>query len=136
MTASDDLTKPSTIEKEVDFLENNLEYGLVVGNDEIIDSNGNTCYWMNEQREVTYDLSEAKYKTFVDFLRPSLNYFDNDNFGTYKTLSRWNYIPNGYLIRKILFDNYINFPNERILEDWFIMMQLSKYSKFKYIDEI
>ena len=36
--ASDDIAKSGAIEKEVDFLNNNLDYALVVGNDEFIDS--------------------------------------------------------------------------------------------------
>ena len=58
MIASDDLAKPDAIELEADFLNKNPEYGLVVGDDEIIDSEGNRCYW-DEKRNNVYDVGQC-----------------------------------------------------------------------------
>ena len=101
--ASDDLLKPNAIETFVNFLEHNQEYGLVVGNNEIIDSNGEKCFW-DKNRNIIYDETKATYKTFVDQLKSNAPYFTDELFGTYKTLYRGNYIPNGYMVRKSLFD--------------------------------
>ena len=40
LIASDDIAKPQAIEKEVAFLESHNDYALVVGDDELIDSQG------------------------------------------------------------------------------------------------
>lgn len=135
MIASDDLAKPDAIELEADFLNKNPEYGLVVGDDEIIDSEGNRCYW-DEKRNNVYDYEKAVHKTFVDFLNKGKPYFYNEKFGTYSTLYIGNYIPNGYLIRRCLFDIITPYTEKAPLEDYFLMLQLSKYCKFKFINKI
>ena len=43
--ASDDMYKPKLVKTLVDFLVHNPEYGFVVGNNEIIDTNGIRCFW-------------------------------------------------------------------------------------------
>lgn len=135
LIASDDIAKPEAIEIEMNFIKNNPEYGLAVGNSEIIDSTGKVCYW-DKKRNIEYDKKKAKYKTFVDHAKVKNKYFNNKKFGTYDTLYIGNYIPNGYLIRKNVLDKIAKFTPEAPLEDWFMMLQLSKYSKFKYIDKI
>lgn len=136
LIASDDVAKPQAIEKEVDFLVSNPEYALVVGDNEIIDGDGKTCYWDRERNNI-YDVNKAKYKTFCDFLQKAkrLN-FSSKEFGTYPTLYTWNYIPNGYLIRKSIFEKIGNFTPEAPLEDFWLMLQISKYAKMKYLDEV
>lgn len=133
--ASDDIAKPQAIEKEIDFLSKNPQYSFVVGDDEIIDKNGNICYW-NERRECVYSLEQAKFKTFVEFLQVYSNFFNDKNFGKYSTIFRGNYIPNGYLIRKSIYKLIGSYPEGQYLEDWWFMLQLSKYSKMKFLDEI
>lgn len=134
--ASDDLAKPQAIEKEVKFLSSNPEYALVVGDNEIIDGDGKTCYW-DKKRNNIYDIKRAKYKTFCDFLQKAKKLkFSSEGFGTYPTLYTGNYIPNGYLIRKSIFDKVGFFTPEAPLEDYWLMLQISKYAKMKYIDQI
>ena len=134
--ASDDLAKPQAIEKEVEFLNQNPDFALVVGNNEIIDFEGKACYW-DKDRKIIYEKSKAKYKTFVDFLKVKRGFnFLSDKFGTYETLYYSNYIPNGYLVRKSIFSLFPPFSNDAPLEDWYMMLQISKYSRMKYIDEI
>ena len=133
LIASDDIAKPEAIEVELNFLENNPDYGLAVGNSEIIDSTSKVCYW-DKKRNIEYSKIKAKYKTFVDYAKATNKYFNNEKFGTYNTLYMGNYIPNGYLIRKNVLDKIPKFTPEAPLEDWFMMLQLSKYTKFRYIN--
>lgn len=137
LIASDDLAKPQAVETEVKFLKTNLDYALVVGDNEIIDGNSQVCYW-DENKNNVYDINESKYKTFGDFLKQykkDVNFYSKQ-FGSYKTLYIGNYIPNGYLIRKSIFDKIGFFTPEAPLEDYWLMLQISKYSNMKYIDEV
>ncbi len=136
LIASDDRAKPKAIEKEVAFLKKNKKYALVVGNNELIDSEGKKCYWDKEQNNV-YDEKEARYKTFVDKLQEAIGFnFTEKQFGTYLTLRKGNYIPNGYLMRKSITDKFMPFTTKAPLEDYYMMMQIAKYAKIKYLDEI
>ncbi len=135
LIASDDISNPDAIQKEVEFLEKHQDYGLAVGDNEIIDLDGNSCFW-DKKRNIEYDKNKAKYKTFVGFLKKSSPYFDDKNFGTYHTLFLGNYIPNGCLIRSDVWKKIQKCPAGEFLEDWFLMLQLSKYTKFKFINEV
>lgn len=135
IVASDDLVKPYAIECQVEFLNSNPKYGLVVGDNEIIDSNGIKCYW-DKNRNNVYNKNEAKFLTFVDYLKNGCSFFNEKNFGTYESLQIGNYIPNGYLIRKSTLDKVEPFSKDAPLEDYFLMLQLSKYSKFKYLNKV
>lgn len=133
--ASDDLTKPQAIEKEVKFLQDNPDYALAVGDNEYVDSMGKQIF--RTQKAFTSNIKNAKYKTVKEFLSSKLKIdFLSDDFGSYKTLYKENYIPNGYLIRKNIFETIGNFTKNAPLEDFWLMLQISKYKKMKYIDEI
>ncbi|KKB96482.1 Hyaluronan synthase [Candidatus Arcanobacter lacustris] len=136
-SASDDILKPQTIETLYDFIKDKSDYGLVVGNNEIINEKGNKIYWDKKKKNVI-DKKLAYYKTFGDFLkekRADVDFFSND-FGSYASLLKGNYIPNGYLRRaSALKENIKNLEND-IMEDWHLMLQCSKEYKFKYIDKI
>ncbi len=132
--ASDDIAKPELIETEVNFLIKNPEYSLCTCNDELIDSEGKVCYW-DKKRNIVYDKKNAKYKTFVEYLKKYNPYFNDKDFGTYRTLYATNYIPNGYVVKKEVYNKIGKYP-EGILEDWWFMLQFSKYYKMKYIDKI
>jgi len=132
--ASDDIALPEAIECEYDFLSKNPDYGLVVGENDIIDSSNNIIFWDKHQNTVRLR-DDAYYISFSDMLKkthPNVD-FESSKFGTYKTLINTNYIPNGYLIRHSIFDLTGGYRQEAPLEDWYIMMQLSKYSRFKFI---
>lgn len=134
--ASDDLAKPQTIEQQVEFLENNPDYSLVVGDNEIIDENGKICYW-DKKRNNIYNIKKAKYLTFGDYLQKKNGFkFDSKLFGKYETIYPCNYIPNGYLVRKSIFETIGYFTQEAPLEDYWLMLQISKYSKMKYINKV
>ena len=133
--ASDDLAKPQAIEKEVKFLQDNPDYALAVGDNEYVDSIGKQIF--RTQKAFTSNIKNAKYKTVKEFLSSKLKIdFLSDDFGSYKTLYKENYIPNGYLIRKNIFETIGNFTKNAPLEDFWLMLQISKYKKMKYIDEI
>ncbi len=133
--ASDDLAKPDAIETLYDFAHKNPEYGMVVGDDDIIDSDGARTYWDIDRNCVPAD--QAVYKTFGEYLkkmRPEID-FNTDDFGTYPSLLRGNYVPNGYLIRTDLL-RQIGGYRPGMLEDWHMAMQLAKITKIKYIDRV
>lgn len=136
LSASDDILQACAIEKEVAFLEKHNNYVLVVGDNQIIDSENQVCYW-DENRNIIYDKNKSKYQTFAQFLQKATKIkFKSNNFGKYEKLYFANHIPNGYLIRKSTLDKIPQFCKEAPLEDWFLMLQLSKWGKMKFIDEI
>lgn len=134
--ASDDIAANESIELFVRFLEQNDDYVLVVGENAIIDEDGRQCYW-DINRNNVYDHEKSVYKTFTEFLekinRKRLENFDSDRFGTYESLFSGNYIPNGYMIRKDILKKIHAFTKEAPLEDWFLMLQVSKYGKMKFL---
>ena len=69
LIASDDLAKPNAIELQANFLLNNKEYGLVVGDNEIIDEKSTICYWDKERNNV-YSKDEAEFLTFGNPFSP------------------------------------------------------------------
>ena len=136
MIASDDIAEPDAIETLHAFLSKNKRYGLAVGDNSIIDGDSKRCYWTKE-REITYNKLEAAYLTFGHFLqkhRADID-FSSDTFGSYEALLQGNHIPNGYLIRKNLIDKIGGYSIDAPLEDFYIMLQLSKITSFKFINK-
>ena len=129
LIASDDMAVPQAIEKEAAFLDKNPEYALCVGNNKFIDSNDETCVW--KEKNYSFD----NFAAYLKYTRRDVN-FGSSRFGEYDTLYIGNYIPNGYLIRKSIFEKTGLFTPEAPLEDHYLMLQISKYAKMKYIDEI
>jgi len=137
MIASDDVAKSDAIETEVSFLVNNKDYVLAVGASEIIDENSNICY-IDKNDNIVSNINDAKFKTISDYFQNirKLN-FKGKYFGEYSTLlALGNYIPNGCLFRKEIYDKTSGFTNKAPLEDYWLNLQLSKYGKFKYFDNI
>lgn len=133
--ASDDIAKCDAIQTEINFLENNLEYDLVVGDDDFIDFNDRQCY-LDKNHNFVYDISTANFLKFSDIYKNREKFLYTKNFGRYETLYSGNYIPNGYLIRRSIFDKIGLFKPEAPLEDWWLLLQISKYSKMKFIDRV
>ena len=136
MISSDDIAKPQAIEREESFLSHHKKYGLCGGDDEIIDSQSRRAYW-DKDRKLVYNKKEAVYKTFVEFLSEYHGFdFTSEKFGSYKLLYHDNHVPNGFLLRKSILDKIGGYNPKAPVEDWYLMMQISKYCKMKYINEI
>lgn len=136
-TASDDILKPNAVETLYNFIKDKDEYGLVGGDSELIDGNGTRIYW-DEDRAAVYDVNHAIYKTFGEFLRktrPDVDFF-SEGYGSYKSFLRGNYIPNGFLWRAAAVKSVIDRLKDGFLEDWYLMLNLSKNYRFKYIDGV
>ena len=128
--ASDDVAKPQSIQRLHDFLSQNPDYVLAVGDNEIIDQNSNRIYWDNKRNVVAAE--NAVCRTVGE----DLGINDTDKFGRYETLLRANHVPNGYLIRRQAMIDCGKYDPDSLLEDWYIHLQLIKIGKFKYIPEI
>ena len=132
--ASDDAALPNCVEEEVKFLDQNHDYALVVGDNEFMDEDGKRCY-VNKSFEIVYH-EEKAFLTFHTYLKTINRFLSVENFGSYKTLFRSNHVTNGYLMRKSIFAKIGRLSKDAPLEDWWIMLQVSKYSKLKFINEV
>jgi alpha-1,3-rhamnosyltransferase len=98
LIASDDKAAPEAIEKELFFLLENQEYALVVGANDIIDTNGRQCFW-DKNRNNVYKKKDARWLSFSEWFmefRHQIDFF-SDDFGSYYSLLRYeNHIPNGF----------------------------------------
>ena len=128
--ASDDKAKPYAIERLHDFLSQNPDYVLAVGDNEIIDQDSNRIYWDNKRNIVSAE--NASCRTVGE----DLGINNTDKFGHYETLLRSNHVPNGYLIRRQAMIDCGKYDPDILLEDWYIHLQLIKIGKFKYIPDI
>lgn len=134
-TSSDDIVAFDTIKVLHDFLTKNEEYVLVVGQNLIIDADGVECYW-DKDRNIVYSKEEATYLSFTDWLMKIANHVDfySDDFGSYESLLVGNYLPNGFLLKKSVYDKIGPFRKEAPLEDYFFAFQIAKLGKMKFID--
>lgn len=130
--ASDDKFSADSTQILYKFLSKHPDYALAVGKNEFIDEKGIICYW-DQNRNNVYDKEIAKYKSFTD-IQNQLVKLESESFGSYEMLLKGNHIPNGYLIRKNIFNKIGYFTSEAPLEDYWMMLQIAKYAKMKYID--
>lgn len=133
LIASDDAAFPEAIQTEYEFLSKSPDYSLAVGNSFIVDENCQRCA-VNAQQLVVPLGEEDSFGTMADFLQPGRCDFNSSRFGSYSFLWKKNHIPNGYLIRKSIFTKILPFTPEAPLEDYYMMLQIAKYSKMKYLD--
>ncbi len=132
--ASDDVAEKDALSTLYEFLSKNPDYGLAVGGNTLIDGDSNVCYW-SKNREIVYSKEEAAYLSFDDQLVKS-RYdidFDSDQFGEYGNILRGNHIPNGYLLDKRTIDEIGGYSESSPLEDLYLMLQISKRKKMKFI---
>ena len=132
--ASDDMAKPTAIEKFHTFLAEHPDYVLAVGDDEIINGDSERVYWGKDRKIVPEN--EALYRTFGEDMH--LNEPDNrhPDFGSYEDLLKGNYVPNGYLYSRQAMIDAEPPVKGVLLEDWYMHLRLSKQGKYKYIPEI
>jgi len=131
--ASDDKLSIISTETLYNFLSVSPEYVLVVGRNEIIDSNSKICYWDNT-RNIVYRKDEAKYLSFTDLLDQQIN-LQSSKFGSYENLLKGNHVPNGYLVKRSVFNKIGHYTMQAPLEDYWLMLQLSKIGKLKYVNK-
>ncbi|GHU04143.1 hypothetical protein FACS1894205_1870 [Alphaproteobacteria bacterium] len=133
---SDDLMRPNSIQKLQTFLESNPDYGLAVGDNEIIDESGQAVFW-TRNRENTTDPDKAAFPSFAAFLKYASEGldFNSSDFGAYLNLIPKNHVPNGYLIRKSVLEG-VKFTSEAPQEDHFMVLQIAKRARLKYLDEV
>jgi alpha-1,3-rhamnosyltransferase len=136
MIASDDLAKPEAVETLCAFLSRNPEYGLAVGDNELVDEDSCRIYWDRERR-VVQNIQEAAFATFGAYLRDLRRDVDflSEDFGGYGSLLNGNYVPNGLLIRRSAFEGWSYTP-EAPVEDWFMALQVAKRFKMKFFDRV
>jgi len=135
-TASDDFVKSTAIEEQFAVMRNVEDIALVVCDADIIDENSKVVYWDACLNNI-YDVNNAKYKTFAEFLKEKAGHikFDSDKFGSYVSLLKGNYIPNSLLFRKAALIEEGKYNPDIAIEDWYINLQLSKKYKIKYLDK-
>ncbi len=129
--ASDDQYLPGAISALIKPMLEDMGIGLVVGVNEIMDSDGRTCYW-DEDRSIVYDEKTARFRTFDEFLMDieKIDFYSN-RFGSYQALIKGNHIPNGSLKRLGLYKKFTPTSHGPILEDWWFHLQFSKVTKYK-----
>ena len=135
MIASDDMYYDEALELELEELKKDPNVSLVTGRSLYINSQGKVCY-LNSKQQLTVSISCAKWKDCNDYVSStrSVDYLSN-NFGSYDSLALYNYISNGYLIKRSFLDKVLPFKEQAPMEDYWLMLQLSKISKFKFIDK-
>lgn len=136
MIASDDMAIPHAIEKLYVFLSANPDYLVAVGDNIFIDEHGRRIFWDAGWNAVAKG-ENAVYGTFGQALqanRPDVNFF-SDEFGSYLSLLKGNYIPNGCLIRRQTLLDIGGYTDEAPLEDWYHNLQFAKRGKMQYIDK-
>lgn len=134
LIASDDIAFPEAIQTELDFLTAHPDYALAVGDNLIIDENGNPAA-IDKNWQILPLGTENTSSTFAEHLQKCSDIdFRTWKFGTYSVLFRGNHIPNGYLIRKSIFSKIPAFCKEAPLEDYFLMLQIAKHAKIKFLD--
>lgn len=140
--ASDDLAKPEAIETLYEFIKDQPEYALVVGDDEFIDPNSKRVV-VNCERNIIYEpqnyYNEPIFETVAEWASYCNNFclvdFNSEEFGTYGTIFHNCYIPNGYLINRQAIIDAGKYMKD-CAEDWYMFLQLAKKYKFKYLDKI
>lgn len=132
--ASDDMYLPGAFSALMKPLQEDEAVGVVVGQNELMDSEGHRCFW-DEARDIYYDTEGVRYATFNQYLEKVTGVNANsESFGKYETFLKANHIVNGQLIRRSFLDRVLPFRKEAPLEDHWLHLQLSKICKYRSID--
>ena len=98
----------------------------------IVPLNGGESY----KRGFVKSYGEGDYKTFWAYLLRNKRLTRADfRFGSYPSLVRGNYVPNGYLIRRTALQAAGPLTKEAPLEDWWLHLQLSKLGPYVFVDK-
>lgn len=131
--ASDDVALPNAISSLVELLEKNPSAVLAVGDNQLINGESKRIYW-KKGYVPTVNLEEADFITFGDAL--GLNKESKVKFGDYLTLLNANHVPNGYLVRKLVYDEIGGYDASKGIEDWYMNLQLAKRGSFIYSRDV
>lgn len=134
---ADDIAKPDAVYELHKYLSKHDNYVLAVGDNEFIDEDSKIFY-LTTHRKRTYNRKSAFYKTRAQSLariRDDIN-FNSSKFGTYSTIVRENYILNGFLIKTDALKRIGGFNLKASIWDTYLMLQLSKFYKFKFINKV
>ena len=138
--ASDDELWPQHCAVLTDFLEANPLFVAAVGDCEFIDKQDNKMERAPFPQTGVAPLGTAAVNlpTFGEWLansRPDVN-FSSTEFGSYASLLRGNYMPNGLVFRlSVLPKNQPFFTPKAPLEDCFLYLQLAKQGAFHYLPQ-
>lgn len=134
LLASDDQFEPGALSRLAGPMIEDPAVGLTVGRNLIMDGEGRMCYWDKDRNNV-YDLSEATYTSFDEFIQFYTHVdFKSSQFGSYAELTKGNHVPNGQMIRREVYDLIDPYDSRAPLEDWWLQLQLSKVTRYRYVD--
>ena len=134
--ASDDMYCPGAISALAQRLLGEPGVGLAVGQNELMDDAGRTCYW-DARRNAVYEPGDAAFRTLNEQMASEFGVSGgHPGFGTYRELLRSNHVANGALIRRSFLEMTEPCSADTPLEDWWIMMQLSKVARMVSLDAL
>ena len=134
---SDDAHFSESIETLVNFMKDNPDYSVAVGDNQLIDDWGKPCGW-DKKKCNAYEENNIVHASFGAWLRSSRLDVDflGDDFGSYKSLLKGNYVPNGYLMRKSVLEAIGGYWENAPVEDHILMLNMAKHGKMKYFDKL
>ena len=132
--ASDDMYLPGAFAALAGPLVADSSVGLAVGQNQLVDGDGRRCYW-DAERNTVYDESKAVFRTLNEHMASERGVSgDSPAFGTYAELLHTNHVANGAFMRRACLDRIEPCSSRTPLEDWWIMLQLSKVTRMKSIN--
>lgn len=133
LIASDDEAEPAALE-ELHRAITSGDYVLAACDNYIIDADSNRVAWDGAQNIRPW--GEGDYGTFWEYACRNKRLTRADfRFGSYRSLVRGNYVPNGYLIRRDALLAIGPLTKEAPLEDWWMHLQLSKIGAYTFVDK-
>ncbi len=135
--SSDDLILPNAIETLVNSAITSPEHAMIVGDSKPIDDDGNILFFKKD-RSLTANKKLAEFETYGQIFQDSRKEVDfkSDEFGSYESLLKGNYIPNGFIIKASAMKEVGSYNSGAKLEDWHMNMQLAKKYKIKFVDKV
>ena len=132
--ASDDMYLPGAFAALAKPLLADPGVGLAVGQNQLVDENGRRCYW-DAARNTVYDESKAVFRTLNEHMASERGVSGGSPaFGSYSELLHTNHVANGALIRRACLGRIEPCSAKTPLEDWWIMLQLSKVARMASVD--
>lgn len=135
LLASDDAYALGALSALVRPMLDDPSVGVTVGQNELMDADGNRCFWDADRRCVQE--KKAVYRTFNEYLRERRRLArDGSDFGRYAKLLEANHVANGALIRRTALDRALPFRHDAPLEDLWLHLQLAKAADYREVDDV